>query len=365
MAINIGDIQNAQLCCRMVQLALDDVTMHNTTFKVQNPGMIAGILSPQNRQGITTELDVQDPGGKNRQVDLLYWQNPRTAADTDCTPDICTGGDTVGQLAAVVDADLCRTVTLTLDPTQFRDFCGDGVNTSDFARQQTRALINQLLVAIDQDAITYFAANEGQFGGGVVGPQTIILLDENQAPVYSGGAEMAIAYENIEAMGGNPFVVGSGLIQTYQHATKMICCNDDGIDLSLGDPFNYFRDVRVDTTIAGQNNLLTWAPGALQMVSRTTYVGDYEEINHPREMKTTTEINILGTSLAVDTTVRKDFCGANNDGLTNWVITWTARFGFWSLPTDLEAAGSFFRNVNYLLRFQAQCGDVTCVDVPS
>lgn len=364
MAIAIGDIQNAQTCCRMVQMALDDVSGCVSTFKIRKPGAIEAMRSPTNTAGVG-QVDVNDPGGKNKIVDLLYWQNPRVAAGTDCTPDICTPGTNNPQLAARVNADLCRSVPLTLDPEAFRDFCGDGVQTSDFARQQTRALMNQLLAGIDQDAVTFLAANLGQFGGGVVGPLNITLLNQNQAPNVGGIVAIQQSFTDIEAE-GTPFLIGQGLLDTYTRLSAMSCCNDSGINIGdQGQDFNYFRESRVDTTLAGQNNIIAWTPGAVQMVSRVTYVGDYEDLRSDFQMKTTVSVNLGGVPLNLDFTIQKDFCGDNNDGQSDWLLTWIARFGFWTAPTDLEAAGSYFRDVNCILQFQADCDTVDCSDVPS
>ena len=104
MALAIGDIANAQTCCRMVQMALDDVSGCVSTFKIRKPGAIEAIRSGLNMAGVG-QVDADDPGGKNKIVDLLYWQNPRVAADTGCTPEICVPGTNTPQLAARVSAD--------------------------------------------------------------------------------------------------------------------------------------------------------------------------------------------------------------------------------------------------------------------
>lgn len=365
MALAIGDIANAQTCCRMVQMALDDVSGCVSTFKIRKAGAIEAIRSGTNTANVG-QVDVNDPGGKNKIVDLLYWQNPRVAAATDCTPDICTPGTNTPQLAARVNADLCRSVSLTLDEEAFRDFCGgDGVVTSDFARAQTRALMNQLLDGMDQDAVTFLAANLGQFGAGVVGPLGITLLNQNQAPNYGGIVAVKQSFQDIEAE-GVPFLIGQGLLDTYTMLSSISCCNDSGINIGeSGQDFNYFRDSRVDTTLAGQNNIIGWTPGAIQMVSRVTYVDGYEDRRSEQQMKTTVEVQLGGQPLRLDFTIQRDFCGDNNDGQSEWLLTWIARFGFFSAPTDLEPAGSFFRDVNCILQFQADCDTVDCSDVPS
>lgn len=362
MAVSIGA---SGACCLNVQQALDAIAGDNvTTFRQIRPGALEAIRSPVNTaMGQTEQLNVQDPGGKTRTNQVSYWTNPRTASATSA-PNICEAGTTTGQKFADVTTNITRSQTLTLDEAEFRFFCGDGVKNSQFAQQQVKAKVDQLLVDIDQDVINFLSTGYGQFANGIVGPINLPLITPSYAPQYGGEVTMMNALEDAEVP-GKPIVVGQGYLRDYVRLKAIACCNDDGVDISRStDSFYYYRDARLDQTMAGSNNIIAWQPGAAQMISKTTFVGEYARLFDPDKIKTTVTIRLGEIDLPVDFTLYYDYCG-DGKGVSKYVMTWTARFGFFSLPTDLEPVGSPFRSVNNIFYFTASCGTTTCSDVDS
>lgn len=352
-------------CCLNVQQALDSIAGDNvTTFRQERPGALEAIRSPVNTaMGQTEQLNIQDPGGKTLTNQVSYWQNPRTTSATSA-PTICASGSTVGQKFADVSTTITRSAKLTLDEAEFRTFCGDGVKNSRFAQQQVKAATDQLLVDIDQDVINFLSTGYGQFANGVVGPINLPLISPTYAPQYGGEVTMMNALEDAEVP-GRPIVVGQGYLRDYVRLKGIACCNDQGVDLGqVGDTFYYYRDARLDQTMAGSNNIIAWQPGACQLVSRTTFVGEYQRLFDPDKIKTTVTIRLGEIDLPVDFTLYYDYCG-DDYGVSEYVFTWTARFGFFNLPTDLEPVGSPFRSVNNIFYFTASCGTTTCSDVDS
>lgn len=363
MGLAIG----AQKACLQVQQSLDDIAGANVpNLKITNPGALQAVTRAENISGFEG-LQVQDGSGKNRTVRVEYWTNPRTEAGTDCYPQICVAGSTDSPKYADMTLNLCRDVKLTLDEEEFRNFCGDGIKDSQFARNLTTGKIQQLLDAIDQDLVTFISTHPGNFYNKIAGPKTVTLF-KTDGSIYEGG-ELDIANDMEDAgVRGMPAAIGLGYLRTYSQKKKFACCNAAGIDLSnMDSSWMYFSERKVDTTVGNANNFFVLAPGAVQLVSKVKWVGPYEDIRSEKEAKTTVEITIPGTGyrLPVDFTVYKDFCGGDNDGKTKWIITWSLNFDFFSLPPDVEDAASPYRSVNGIFHYKATCGDITCADVNS
>lgn len=370
MAVAVG----ATKACLQVQQALDDIAQGNVpSLRIDNFGTLQWLTSGDNTTGFEG-LQNQDPGGKNRTVKIWYWTNPRTAASTSCTPDICTSGTTTAQKYAEMTLQFCRNVSLTLDEQQFRDFCDSGESASstilgaNFAQQQMQGVVNQLLDGISTDAATYLAAHAGNFYGSVAGPKSIIML-RSDGSVYHG-AETTVS-NDLEDVGavGKPAAIGLGYLRTYSKTAQLACCDQNGVDVSkrAASTWTYYSDRRIDTAVGSDNNFFVLNPGAMQMVSKVQWVGPYEDIRPGgNDAKTTVVIPVPGGgSFPVDFTIHRDFCGTGNNGRTQWLMTWSVNFDFFSLPTDTEAVGSNWRDVNGILHYQATCGDPTCADVNS
>lgn len=362
MGLAIG----AQKACLQVQQSLDDIAGANVpNLKITNPGALQAVTRSENISGFQG-LQVQDPGGKNRTVRIQYWTNPRTESGTDCYPDICTPGTTDAQKYADMTLSLCRNQKMTLDEEQFRDFCTDGIRNSEFARNLMQAKMNEFLNDLDQDVVTFLSTHTGNFYNKIAGPKTVTMF-KTDGSIYEGG-ELTIANDMEDAgVMGMPAAVGLGYLREYSQKKKFACCDSRGMDLSGNSPWTYFSDRKVDTTVGTNNNFFVLAPGAVQLVSKVKWVGPYEDIRSDKEAKTTVNVTIPGTgyTLPVDFTVYKSFCGADNDGKTEWVFTWSLNFDFFSLPSDVEDAASPYRSVNGIFHYVGDCGEITCADVNS
>lgn len=364
MGVAIG----AQKACLQVQQVLDDIAGNNVpTLKFDNFGALQWITSTTNTSGFEG-LQNQDPGGKNRTVKIWYWTNPRTAAGTDCTPDICTPGTTTAQKNAEMTLQYCRNVELTLDEQQFRDFCGpDGATIveSPFAQKQIQGVINQLLSGIDTDAVTYMNAHAGNFYGGIAPGKDVLMMKSDGGVYYGGETEISNDLEDAGYTGQIGGAIGLGILRDYSKAAKLACCDSSGIDFSKSTgSFGYFSDRRVDTVVGTNSNFFVLAPGAMQLVSKVKWVGPYRDMRSQSEAKTTVMVPVPGGgSIPVDFTVYRNFCGTDNDGLTKWKLTWSVNFDFFSLPADVEAVGSPWRSVNGIFHYRGICGTPSCADV--
>lgn len=367
MAVSIG----ASTCCLTVQQALTDISQGNvTTLKIQNHGSLQAVTNSLNTSGFET-IQTNDPDGKNRTVKVKYWTNPRTASGTT-RPSICTTGSTVAEKYADVTANLTRTVNLTLDEAEFRAFCDrDGIRSSRFAQEIMMTKMNQLFQGINTDTVTYMNANAGNFYAGIAPGKTVKLVKNDEAPSWGGIQQVRKDMMEAGVM-GQPFAIGSGYIWSVTDTLKLACCNDAGIDLSRigGSPWIQFYDLDVDSVVDGTNNFFMLSPGALQIVFKNYWVGAHDDLVNgtafPDKVKTTMIASVPGGgSIPIDTTVYRDFCGGDGKGDSKWYLTFTANFGYFSLPSDLEPVGSPYRSINGIFKYKATCGAPSCADPAS
>lgn len=367
MAVQIG----ASTCCLTTQRNLNEIAGGNvTTLKIDNFGMLQWVTSATNRSGFT-QVPLLDPDGKTISVRVQYWTNPRTAASTSA-PNICSTDSTTAQKFANVTAEYTRSVKLTLSEPQFRTFCGTGVKDSEFAKEQIMARLNQLFDGIDTDMTTIAYQQAGNFYGGVApgnGKEVKLITNVGTAN-YNGAMTIANDMEDAQVV-GTPAAIGLGYLRDYSKLADVACCDQNGIDLTKANtPWLYYSDRRVDTVIPNSQNFIVAAPGALQYVPVLNWTGPYDDIVNGTAREDQAKTNVLvqvpgGGTIPLDFTVYRPFCGDSNDGNVSWVLTWTARFGFWVLPSDLEAVGTPFESVNGLFLYRAICGANTCSDVPS
>lgn len=361
MSVNTGIAND---CCRVVQQELINLAQENdTTYRIENPGTLAAVMAPRNNNGFEA-VDIQDPTGKTRIVRLKYWTNPRTAA-SDADQQICTAGSTTGEKFASITIDKTSSVKLTFNDAEFRLFCASlagasNVSSSGFAQSQIRAAMNQLVVKINNDTVDNLVANVGNFINGAAGPKTVTLLNTNFTPQYKGESTMMKDFEDIEAP-GRPIITGSGIMRDYTTLKGIACCNDGGVDISrTTGSFDFYRDGYVDTSIGTSNNFIAWEPGAFRMFFRNFFVGPFD-FTQEDKVKATMIFVWNGISIPLDMTLYYNFCGTDGTGKTSqWILTFAANYGYFYLPSDLEAAASPFFGVNNILHYVGDCGDVTC-----
>lgn len=375
MSVNLNQSGS---CCRTVQFALADIAGANdTTYRIDAPGMLSAVRSAENTAGFT-QIDLQDPNSQNVIYQIgPYFQNPRTPA-TDDPVNICTTGSTESQKFASVTKDKESSVQVTMDEAEFASFCntydanGTTIGDSSWARAVIKAKVQELFTKVNRNLTDYVVANTGNFAQGNVGPRQITLLNSSGgvlAPAASGEIEIENSYEDLEAPGPY-FAVGAGNLRNYAKYARLACCNNGGVDLSRAESnMRYYRDTYVDTAFGTDNNVITMKPGAVQLFTVQNFVGPIQTFGYDFE-KTNVVIEWMGPNnttlrLPVDFAAYYDKCGNSGTGKSKWVLTWIARYGFYSLPTDLEANSSPWKDVNGILHFVANCGTESCADINS
>jgi len=366
---------SASSCCNVVVRALSEQNTNLPTFKIQNPGTLASLLLPDNMSGIRM-VEVTDNTGRTIINRAKYFRNPRDVVN-DGWSNFCTPGATSGQDFKDFPADITKSVKLTLDEAEFRDFCGipsDG-NASDisltaFGLEQTRAKANQLLKAVSNAFAVQLAANVGKFQDGSIVKNANLLKTDGSVNA-NGEVLVKRSFENIELPTDDIIAVGSGNLSEYFYKRQYACCSEAGIDVSkVTSPFRYFRDTAIDSVMAGDNNFITFAPGSAVPFFRRWFIGPYEKngSDGTNIRKIVIDLpflfNGISATIPVNFTVKYIECGSTDEDASpengpdsKWVLTWTINAGLATIPSNIEISGSPFQGVNNILHFIATCGN--------
>jgi hypothetical protein len=360
-------------CCLVVTKAVDDLVTGNTTFKIKHPGTLTALLSPENLAQVEMK-QTETPGGQKTIVQVQYFTNPRTGA-TIGWPDFCGTGETEPQKFATFDPLSPVSVVQDLTEAQFKEFCladgdtAENITVTSYAQQLIRAKLNQLFKGVNDSLLVELATRVGNFADGTAGPQLVPLVDVKGRPNEQGVTDMEIAFEDIEITNiDDLLVIGSGFLNRHFKGLKYACCSDAGVNIGqTGAPFNFFREPNIDTLVAGEQNIIAFAPGAAVPFFVSEFKGKYStaDWSHTNILKDTIEVpfefNGVSYNIPVDYTAKYHECGHADNGTntpnSSWRLTFTITPGLVSLPTDIEISGSPFLGVNNILHFRGECGE--------
>jgi hypothetical protein len=349
--LNVMDIQMAikDFCLRSQELLKDSIGNENLpNLKIQSTGTIAGALDPANRNLVRTQGDLKGP--KNTTLQVMYFDADRTAASAT-EKDYCVAGDTPGEKFAEIKVDKVASVDFTLNRDAFRDLCSQYGEKTDYAQMHLAQKANQLLVKLNKDAVTNLNANHGNNADGNNNPIILPLVTPKTAVNPLGELRYRSAWERLEVM-ERAILSGGGIFSDYAHLKDISCCSEVGINnASKAIPWSFFRDPSVGVETGNANDAFAWTPGAFQVFFREKHTGEFMVSNPDIRMVTMlTQVN--GVELPINMVVNYEKCNGGR-----FIITYTLDYGFFTMPTDIEAEGSPWYGVNNILKFRAECSD--------
>ena len=361
------ELDKSGACCNTVVTALTELVDGSPTLKIENPGTMAALLSPDNLRGVRL-ADVQEDGRTIAKI-VKYWENPRsTDEETDGIPDFCTPGSTTGQKFGQFLPNIKKHVKLTLSEKEFRDFCGiasDGnaqnVSGTAFAQEQIQAKINELIRAYTRGLTIELATRVGNFTDGDT-VKNIPLITPAGGANHVGEVQFIREFEKAELRSDNVIAIGDGLVSDYFKLRQYACCSDAGVNASLiREPFRLFRQPGTDSLIEGNENIIAWSPGSVVPFFRPNFVGPFAHAPGESEI---VKINIpvpfnfngIAYTVPVDFTVKYIPCPDEGEIDSKWVLTWMLHGGLASLPSDMEPSGSPFEGVTNIFHFRGICG---------
>lgn len=323
-------------------------TRNYPAFKRRPTGFMDAVRSDINRSGFEQRYPVDNGDGKLNQV-VIEWAQPVPVSTTVTTEqDVCAGGTEEPRFQDTVElTGYAGTRVMLFTEDALRKYCEQPSEVQDMRIAQH---ISGLFEKIDQGLITKYNAGIGGFiGGGGAGRELELLhYDSNgQTEVAKPDGEVKLL-EDMRDMGvvGTPIVVGSGIVSRYAELAKIGCCNDFGQDVGqLNGSFQFYRDREVDRMLAGDENLLVFAPGAVQMATYNKFRGEFKKIV-PGLFAHTTFIDPI-TGIELDMLWKYDDCNFV------WRLHIGLHYDLFMMPLELFKDADEYDGINYAWRYKA------------
>lgn len=210
--------------------------------------------------------------------DIIPLCNQDTTADGACATPSYSADDVEAKFKAVehrIDESIKRTITMDLEA--FQSFC---LAPADYLRKRLLAMRDGVQQEVNAKLVPKAIAYVGSYYDGVdslTNPKNVSFITDNSAGGFlfdpTGYAKIKDEYAKIGSPYVTPFIVGGSHIGTLlTFAQFQGGANVNGVTSAVVP--NVYLDYEVDVSYAdGNNNIITWAPGALQ-VAGTNAISD-------------------------------------------------------------------------------------------
>lgn len=333
--------------CNTIQQDLNDLAGSNyAALKREQTGFLSAVLSQQNRSGFSQEYGVDGGDGKQKTV-IIDWIQPASLADSSSVnnADICAAGTEVPTLRDTrALTAFSRSEVLMFTKAELRKLCK--------APSEQRAMVvasrmNSVFRRINNTLITKYLAGVGGFYNGVAAGKDVELIDAThpiKAVNPNGEFDIMEDFQDVGAE-GRPIMVGHGLLSRYVRLAGIGCCNDYGMDVGKSaSSFDFFRDHFVDGIAGDPNQILAWAPGAVQMANYVENRGEFAVVHdHFAE----TSIVDPVTGLELDWQWRYDQC------TRRWTMVFYSFYDLFMLPLTMFKDTDERDGVNYAFQYTA------------
>ena len=361
--------------CLLTQTVLDE------RFKGLDPsnqsvryGMLNALNSEKNRSAnnLAVSQGKERPSETNKTVTARYLTYICETSDLSSI-DKCNLGEGEKPLYKsanyVIDDQVIH--KFSMDQEDFRKMCETpteqftawlSMNINEFLRKWDKKLLASAIPLMGNYPIGVNAGTNS-----VTTPLTVNTLSANGT--YQPIA-LALVQEQYEAMGifgRDPIIVGKGSLSLAEKIRAFSGVNQNGTDTTFtGGLDNVFIDDLIDryNLSAGASRLLTWAPGALQLMTWLEFTGNYSETkllytgqgNFPSQMA---KFERQWITLEVLPGLEVDFLYEKTcEGIHTWALK--SDFALVSLPEDSFANCQDF---NYALNFIQGCGNIDCTAI--
>ncbi len=267
-------------CCALV---IEAIQLANSNVNAMRPvGALMALMSPENRGTFRLNLDPnkdRPTAGSFRKVytkDIRPVCDQDTDADDACALPVFSGGDDIenNYVYAEHEIDLSIKREIDLDLEEFQRFC---TNPTQYIADKLLAFRSGVWEEINAKTIgriiAYQAAYENQSGAdnSIDDPINVSFLTPNSAGGFmfdpTGYSKLKDEYAKLGYAYVAPIIVGGSQLSVLQsNSAFMGGTNVNGVTSSSVP--NLYVDYGVDTAFAdGDNHLLTWKQGALQLVN--------------------------------------------------------------------------------------------------
>ena len=310
-------------------------------------GTLNALESPLNKVGmqLTEELNngqIMPKTGGKRKVQVRYIK-PQCTEGTDVEFSECNIPNSDAQEWGFEDVVIDDYISFSIELTEedYDNFCEDR-NTIYMENLMTRH--NDAIKRLDKKLIQAVAPLMGNYPisgtSSITSPLTVPFLSPGNTPNLGAFNKVLEAFQ-LMGYAQRPIWVGDRKLLPLNQIKDSLGLNSQGIDLSKLNLSNFFYDAQLDATINnGDNNVLTWIPGTIQLVEffdnrRKSVVKPLSltvnGVNVTRYEKQTDIINIDGRFW--DFFYEYD-CGVHKFGFQK-------RFGLYHLPFDAVCDNKF------------------------
>jgi hypothetical protein len=273
--------------CLLAQFALDE------KFNGLNPGatqsdvgMLRALTSDVNRGAVqfnVLPLKAAPTASSKVKLTASFLPFICDTSESEAPVDNCdvSGGDTPTYQYADFTVDEITTQKWTLSDDQFRASCETpGKQFDDMFLRNVDAFLRKVNKKSIIEASTFGGNYPSNGQNSVSNTISIPVIDPNK--LYNPQAIALIKSEFMKMQLGNvnPIIVGAGLMDFAMAGMPIAGISDDGVNRGIGFGLeNYFRDSQIDAIatdpVTGETPLLTWAPGALQLITWNKNVGPF------------------------------------------------------------------------------------------
>lgn len=343
MAIELEDL------CNTVQQRLDVLATQNyPAFKRKPTGMLDAVMSAENRSGFEQRYITDGGDGKKKQV-VIEWAQPVPVSTTVTSEQsVCSGGTEEPRFLDTVElTGYVGSRVMLFTEEELRNYCEQ---PSEVQTMRIAQHISGVMERIDQVLVTKYAGGAGGFLSGGAQFRELEMLhydSDGQTEVVKPDGEVKLL-EDMADMGvsGKPIMVGSGIASRYARLSNIGCCNDVGQDVSqLTGSYSFYRDREVDAMLSGSENLIVFAPGAVQMATYNKFRGEFRK-EVPGLFKHSTMIDPL-TGLELDLLWKYDDCNFL------WRLHIGLHFDLFQMPLELFKDADERDGINYSFLYKA------------
>ena len=293
--------------CSLLVLDVTETSLSTSNLGAPK-GFLEAVTSDQNvgsfQLAINPNKDI--PGASSFQkvytTDTIPLCNQDTTAQGACITPSYSADDVEAKFKAVehrIEESIQRKITMDLDG--FKQFC---LSPQEYLRKRLLAMRDGVHAEINAKLVPKAIAYAGAYSTGVssVTPSVAVsfMVDgANGGKLFdpTGYAKILDEYAKIGSPYVTPFVVGgshAAYIKTF--AGFATGANQNGVTSSIIP--NLYVDYTVDTTFEnGLNNLVTWAPGTIQVAGTNAVTDNMIAYSRPMEREKARVADPFGTGL--------------------------------------------------------------------
>lgn len=334
------------------------VGLSDPQLKATPVGFMQALLDENNRRGVEIgQIDAGNGHGVQVRVKRL---KRGLESETRTTP-ACEPAAVPLYDESCVTLSGYREIAVAVEWDELRRYCAEASQIAVFGEQNTAFMndhlkklmvkLNGLRRAINADLLATLLPN---FGLNAVtasnAAKPLPLLDSTNyyAKIEQGLQELMFDMQYNEAYGA-PFVVGHGLFSRFNTSAQMGCCNADGFNWAQpagAAPYRFFVDLQIDSLV-GQDELVVFSPGALQILTFNQYRGTFAGKHGTSEFATFPDPYLPG--LSYDLQLKFNDCGPQR----GYTAILGLHYGLYFVPFDAYDPSDRLSGVNGAFRYKA------------